>query len=242
MTKPKPRKTVSFKSVSDQGVKGTDGTNTDEALLFPTKNTMLLLPLHLPALALFTFKELKSNPLNGLLQGIPTLIAAQVAYGCLITTQFQSSRSKKAGKREKESENTPLLLIGSLIISLILTTPLFAIVILFGAPLYAHVYETFLLCTHLALVIFYPILVGYKLNFNALIRSFSPTSKDKVLQIVYKNQILLSSIGGIVGTWFGVFPIPLDWDRDWQQWPITLLIGGYGGYFLGSIIALLIGN
>ena len=27
-------------------------------------------------------------------------------------------------------------------------------------------------------------------------------------------------------------PIPLDWDRDWQKWPVTIVTGAYLGWFV----------
>lgn len=42
--------------------------------------------------------------------------------------------------------------------------------------------------------------------------------------------------GALVGAWLGAVPIPLDWDRDWQRWPVTILVGIYGGYVLGKVI------
>lgn len=52
--------------------------------------------------------------------------------------------------------------------------------------------------------------------------------------------MLFSSMGTILGGWFGAFPIPLDWDRPWQVWPISCTIGAIMGYFLGIIISMLI--
>ena len=41
------------------------------------------------------------------------------------------------------------------------------------------------------------------------------------------------------GTWFGAFPIPLDWDRPWQAWPITCVIGAVIGNALVGLSTLL---
>jgi GPI ethanolamine phosphate transferase 2/3 subunit F len=43
-------------------------------------------------------------------------------------------------------------------------------------------------------------------------------------------------LGATIGAWLGAVPIPLDWDREWQKWPITILSGLYGGYVLGKTI------
>ncbi|XP_015773139.1 PREDICTED: phosphatidylinositol-glycan biosynthesis class F protein-like, partial [Acropora digitifera] len=37
----------------------------------------------------------------------------------------------------------------------------------------------------------------------------------------------------LIGAWLGAFPIPLDWDRPWQVWPIPCVIGALVGYITG---------
>ena len=67
-----------------------------------------------------------------------------------------------------------------------------------------------------------------------------------------------SALGTGLGAWFGAIPIPLDWyvlcsvaqtkfrvfdlhfqfrDRPWQAFPITILVGAYIGYALGSLMS-----
>lgn len=43
-------------------------------------------------------------------------------------------------------------------------------------------------------------------------------------------------MGTCVGAWLGAVPIPLDWDREWQKWPVTILCGIYGGYLAGKLL------
>lgn len=40
-----------------------------------------------------------------------------------------------------------------------------------------------------------------------------------------------------LGCWVGAMPIPLDWGRAWQPYPITLLYGAIGGMCLGQACA-----
>jgi phosphatidylinositol glycan class F len=37
-----------------------------------------------------------------------------------------------------------------------------------------------------------------------------------------------------LGAWIGAVPIPLDWDREWQKWPVTILTGAYVGWAVGK--------
>lgn len=40
----------------------------------------------------------------------------------------------------------------------------------------------------------------------------------------------------VVGGWISCVVIPLDWDRDWQNWPIPIVVGGYLGALVGYTI------
>lgn len=42
--------------------------------------------------------------------------------------------------------------------------------------------------------------------------------------------------GGIAGAWLGAVPIPLDWDREWQRWPVTIVVGIVVGYIIGRLV------
>lgn len=43
-------------------------------------------------------------------------------------------------------------------------------------------------------------------------------------------------LGGFLGAWLGAVPIPLDWDREWQKWPVTIVTGIYIGYLTGRVL------
>ncbi|KAJ0257127.1 Phosphatidylinositol-glycan biosynthesis class F-like protein [Hirschfeldia incana] len=51
-------------------------------------------------------------------------------------------------------------------------------------------------------------------------------------------MILVPAYGAVVGGWFGAWPMPLDWERPWQEWPICVCYGAIGGYILGQILSL----
>lgn len=48
------------------------------------------------------------------------------------------------------------------------------------------------------------------------------TINDYLFSCIYRadlgpeSVIQISAVTSIVGAWIGAFPIPLDWDRDWQ--------------------------
>jgi phosphatidylinositol glycan class F len=41
-------------------------------------------------------------------------------------------------------------------------------------------------------------------------------------------------LGAVLGAWLGAVPIPLDWDREWQRWPVTIMVGLYAGHCVGA--------
>lgn len=45
-----------------------------------------------------------------------------------------------------------------------------------------------------------------------------------------------AAVGAVVGAWLGAIPIPLDWDRVWQRWPVTPLVGAVGGWAVGRLV------
>jgi len=51
-----------------------------------------------------------------------------------------------------------------------------------------------------------------------------------------ERWILGSAIGATFGAWIGVLPVPLDWERWWQAWPITCLVGSLLGYMTSLAI------
>ena len=44
-----------------------------------------------------------------------------------------------------------------------------------------------------------------------------------------------ATVGTVLGAWLGAVPIPLDWDREWQKWPVTIVTGMYAGAVLGEM-------
>ena len=43
-------------------------------------------------------------------------------------------------------------------------------------------------------------------------------------------------VGVVVGVLVGQVALPLDWDRDWQRWPVPLVVGAYGGWGVGRVV------
>lgn len=104
----------------------------------------------------------------------------------------------------------------------------FGLLILFGAPAASYVPHTFLCAVHISLLSVLPLVYVYNLDANIW--------KDIIAVRLPLNGVYGASVGTWVGAWLGAIPIPLDWDRPWQQWPITILMGAYFGTALGTMI------
>lgn len=108
-----------------------------------------------------------------------------------------------------------------------------AIIVLYGAPLIESVTETFLFAVLLSTFTTLQCLCLLGPNIQAWIRVFSRNGAMSI----WENSLQITTTCSILGGWFGAFPIPLDWDRPWQVWPISCSLGATFGYMAGLIIA-----
>ncbi|XP_015267346.1 PREDICTED: phosphatidylinositol-glycan biosynthesis class F protein isoform X2 [Gekko japonicus] len=107
------------------------------------------------------------------------------------------------------------------------------IIVLYGAPLIESVLETFLFAVLLSTFTTLHCLCLLGPNFQVWLRVFS---KNGAMSI-WDNNLQITTMCSMVGAWLGAFPIPLDWDRPWQVWPISCSLGATFGYVAGLLIA-----
>lgn len=98
-----------------------------------------------------------------------------------------------------------------------------------GAPLYptSLLPHTLVLAVHVSLLAFLPIFYAHGVSSAAwrdVIAAWLPFDEAGVWP---------GSIGCMVGGWVGAIPIALDWDREWQKWPCTVLWGAVFGWAIG---------
>jgi len=105
----------------------------------------------------------------------------------------------------------------------ICVSALYLIIVLFGAPVLSQLEETLslsvllaALCLGRAFLAVGPSVVAICATAN---RSTSWEQSEVETRFIYC----------LVGAWLGAFPIPLDWDRSWQTWPLTCVIGALFG-------------
>lgn len=121
----------------------------------------------------------------------------------------------------------------SLILSTTLAAPLLAFtLLLFGAPLTDSQPQTLLCALHIALLASLPLIYvnGVDEDKWRLLLGFD----------VPVDEVFGAALGALGGAWAGAVPIPLDWDREWQKFPVTIVVGAYLGWALGKVVGGLV--
>jgi len=108
------------------------------------------------------------------------------------------------------------------------------ITICFGAPLTSELVETGSLCLLMTLLTVYPVLLVLGPSTSAVWRVWT-ASPDSAHSVSCLHTVGLVTL---VGAWLGAVPIPLDWDRDWQVWPISCCLGAVLGHVTGNLVTL----
>jgi len=101
-----------------------------------------------------------------------------------------------------------------------------------GAPLYptSSIPHTLALAAHVSLLGFLPIFYTHGVSSSAwrdVAAAWLPFDEAGVWA---------GTVGCMVGGWVGAIPIALDWDREWQKWPCTVLWGAVLGWAVGRVL------
>jgi len=121
----------------------------------------------------------------------------------------------------------------SLILTLALPPlPLMVMALVLGAPLYptSLLPHTLLLAVHVSLLGFLPIFYTHGVSSSAW--------RDVAAAWLPFDQsgVWAGTVGTLVGGWIGAVPMALDWDREWQKWPCTVLWGVVFGWAAGRVL------
>ncbi|KAM0706902.1 hypothetical protein Q7P35_006232 [Cladosporium inversicolor] len=182
-----------------------------------------------------SFNSLVQDPIRTLVRLAPLVIIIQLVYCflCLPSTgQAPPPPKQKWKKQSKPTQDfgaraVPAFL--SLILTITLTVPaVFILVIFFGAPLTTHQAHTILLSLHLGLLTTPQLFYVHGLDVKVWMQAAS-------LQLPL-DEVYGMTLGALVGAWAGAVPIPLDWDREWQKYPITIVAGLYIGAVTGKLL------
>ncbi|KAH3661738.1 hypothetical protein OGAPHI_005916 [Ogataea philodendri] len=226
------------RSVSPETAETSADEITDVFNVPKPRTSVLLIPFQLPLMgyALFHQFHINSQVLDGLLSSLISLAALQFVQGSILVKNV--TRRKKISLFAFPNGGELMYLVISAFLTAVAALPIFVVLLVFGAPIGSLSLETFYLSGHLAFLTVFPLLATYKFTDSDAGSIWYNLVTFQVPNF-YANQVYLQAVGAIVGCWLGVTPIPLDWDRDWQQWPITLVVGAYGGSFVAATISYL---
>ncbi|KAG5996019.1 hypothetical protein E4U54_002682 [Claviceps lovelessii] len=201
-----------------------------------SKSIALLRPVVLLALLATRFNDLVSNPVSALQYALPVVAAVQTAYVliCLPVAGFQTSKKVRPGDYRKRAvggnaHNAISTAILALLLTAIVTPIIHILFILFGAPFLTHPAHTLLCAAHFSLLAIFPIFYTRGSDGQAWLSVVSASAP--------LDETFGALAGAVLGSWLGAVPIPLDWDREWQKWPVTILVGLYAGSLLGSAMS-----
>jgi len=135
---------------------------------------------------------------------------------CFVWKQNSAARQKKS----LWTLSAVLLSFGQLILCFFV---LHFGIIIFGAPILEQVEET----SSLSLLLSVLCLARTLLNLgpSAVVQCLSANKVTSVGQSEAETRALCC----LLGAWIGALPIPLDWDRPWQTWPLTCVVGSLLG-------------
>ncbi|KAL7268129.1 Glycosylphosphatidylinositol (GPI) anchor assembly protein [Rhizina undulata] len=191
--------------------------------------------LSLAAWFIACFPGLVEDPKGRIWNMVPVLMGLQTAW-CVLGVERGGKRGDGKKKvevvvREKWGERIMTSIL-SLVLTLTLGTGIFALgLILFGAPVTALQLETLGCAVHMALLAGFPLVWVLGVDKNAWMEVVALRREV--------DGVYAGAIGTVVGAWLGAIPIPLDWDREWQKWPVTILAGAYAGAVVGKIVGSL---
>ncbi|KAG8857064.1 hypothetical protein FRB96_005994 [Tulasnella sp. 330] len=132
--------------------------------------------------------------------------------------------------------------------STMITTPIiYVLLVLFGAPLTSHCVQTFLLSTLLSLLCVYT--PAYALGMPSWSATTSSAFMHRLNYVRLFSEVSIRThldralvypiLGTLVGCWLGAIPLPLDWDRPWQAWPLVPAYMAILGHIVGSAFSLI---
>ncbi|KAM0749195.1 hypothetical protein T439DRAFT_326937 [Meredithblackwellia eburnea MCA 4105] len=113
------------------------------------------------------------------------------------------------------------------------------VAVLLGAPLIKNAQDTYLLSLLVSILAVTPmatVLDPPNEDQYTWIRLLSSFTWNNNLELA----LLFPALGTFAGCWLGAVPIPLDWDRPWQKWPTTCVLGALAGHAIGTGLGVVV--
>ncbi|RAL58631.1 hypothetical protein DID88_003551 [Monilinia fructigena] len=186
----------------------TEFLSSDVARIVPHIQPVILLSAYY-----FRFSALVADP-------VPTLL-----HSLLPVTLLQPGEKRK-GVEGGEANHKIFTTIFALILTATTVPLITALQILFGAPFTTHIEHTLLSSTHISLLALFPLFYIHGVD---SVRWLEIASLSAPV-----DEVFGAALGCALGAWLGRRAYPLDWDREWQKWPVTVITGAFGGYVAGK--------
>jgi len=186
-------------------------------------------------LGLFVWLLLDKN--YNLLVDRSSLVVAVVCY----TIEFAkfACRSYLIGRLSNQTRpmTNPIVWLFQFVVSTVLTMCVaYVFSVLFGAPIVTKQEQTFVFSVLITAVIITPTAVQLGTNIvPLLLTDCLETEIVSTVEMYEKNNFRATVLGAFIGS----VVIPLDWDADWQRWPIPCSIGLLGGHLLANVYEII---
>ncbi|KAF7874051.1 hypothetical protein EAF04_002723 [Stromatinia cepivora] len=229
--------------ITMSGISPVSGDTSSKPKSFPIEflsSNMARIVTHVqPAILLsayyFRFSALVADPVHTLLHSLLPVALLQVAYAvtCLPAAGSNMAKKLKPGEKRKgveggEVNHKIFTTIFALILTATTVPAVTALQILFGAPFTTHMEHTLLSSAHISLLALFPLFYIHgvdSVRWLEIASLYAPV-----------DEVFGAAVGCALGAWLGAVPIPLDWDREWQKWPVTVITGAFGGYVVGKFV------
>jgi len=143
-------------------------------------------------------------------------------------------------KRNKQTDFSKVMaLLYSLFATFIGSCICHVIAVLLGATFIENFEETFSFASLLSALSVFPLFALHDGKWEEALNSF--TLEWEFIDCL-PDSIKLVSIFTCMGAWLGAIPIPLDWDRDWQTWPITCCAGAILANLIGCLSVIFLNS
>ncbi|XP_055845719.1 uncharacterized protein LOC129911802 isoform X1 [Episyrphus balteatus] len=151
--------------------------------------------------------------------------------------RLETSNLTAKQRQKKAAYFSAREIFGGLLMQFLCTMLYAFICIILGAPVLQNYEQTFVLAMVLTLMTVSPTVFllggGGSLQVCFCEKVEFLTKSEEISLDLFKYN----AVGAIFGAWAGSVVAPLDWDRDWQVYPIPNVVGALLGCGLGNIYA-----
>lgn len=164
-----------------------------------------------------TGKDLLTQPLECLSAALPLIVVGNLAI-VLLSNRIASN-----------TLTAIVRLLGSI---MALSAVIHIVAVLLGAPFLDKLWSTacfsVLVATVVCLSVTNQLGIAETEIYTRVFMKHRPITNSEMAAYIQAVSVL-------VGAWLGAVVIPLDWERPWQQWPISCVLGAIVGQAIGSV-------